>query len=89
MAKKPTTAKKPAAKAEAKPDAAVAPRAARKAALAEEGSAHTSQTGMEPGPDTAAAAKAAKDQFAEADARGDPEAQAFEDLQVQRSVRGW
>lgn len=78
MAIKKTTAK-PAAK---KPTPDATPRRNK-------ASAHTPQTGMEPGPDTEAAEKAAKDQFAEADAKGAPDAQAFEDLQVQRSVRGW
>jgi hypothetical protein len=59
--------------------------------VAKKASAHTPQTGMEPGPDAKAAKKAAKEQFAEADAKIalDPEAQALADLQVQRSVRGW
>lgn len=52
-------------------------------------SAHTPQTGMEPGPDAEAAKKAAKDQFSAADAKGVPDEQALADLQVQRSVRGW
>jgi hypothetical protein len=56
---------------------------------AKKASAHTAKTGMEPGADTAAAKKAAKDQFAEADAKANPDEQAFADLQVQRSVRGW
>jgi hypothetical protein len=56
-------------------------------------SAHTPQTGMEPGPDPKAAEQAVEDQFAEADAKADPslttDEQALADLQVQRSVRGW
>ena len=51
-------------------------------------SAHTAKTGMEPGADAETAKKAAKAQFAEADAKAQPD-QAHEDLQVQRSVRGW
>jgi hypothetical protein len=61
----------------------------KKPAPRKKASAHTPQTGMEPGPDLKVAEKAAKDQFAEADAKAAPDEQALADLQVQRSVRGW
>jgi len=67
-------------------DMATAKKTVRKKA-----SAHTPQTGMEPGPDAEAAEKAVRDQFDKADAKANPGLgeQELADLQVQRSVRGW
>jgi len=62
---------------------AAAKPAAKKAA---DTSAHTPQTGMEPGPDADAAKQATEAQFAEADAKAEPDIEA---LQVGLQVRGY